>query len=265
MTTDRQHALWGQPGAGGAYHGFSVAPPHAVAPTGAARAWKPPRAATVAAGVGGALVLGLAFGFLAKPDLGRSHLGEPMRAVTPATATAQPTMAIEVNAPRPPAPVKSAGKLEVLPPEMARNAPRAMPAYADLPPPPATQQVAPLSTPRITAPPLITPPQPSPRYAPRYAPGAPQVASLDPACAGARSRAAQMVCSDPDLTAADRELNRAYRRAMRSGAPPDQLRQEQRDWLAIREDAARRSPRAVADIYEQRINELNDLADDGPG
>ena len=53
---------------------------------------------------------------------------------------------------------------------------------------------------------------------------------------------------------------------MRSGAAPaDQLRQDQRDWLDIREDAARRSPRAVMNLYEQRINELNDLADEGPG
>jgi uncharacterized protein len=74
-----------------------------------------------------------------------------------------------------------------------------------------------------------------------------------------------MVCEDPDLAAADRELNQAYRRALRSGAPVDQLRDEQRDWLAIREDAARHSPRALANVYEQRIDDLNEIADDGPG
>jgi uncharacterized protein len=84
-------------------------------------------------------------------------------------------------------------------------------------------------------------------------------------CQTAGSLAAQMVCADPELSAADRELNQAYRRALRSGVPPEQLRQDQRDWLAIREDAARRSPRAVASIYEQRIDELNEIADDGPG
>jgi uncharacterized protein YecT (DUF1311 family) len=91
----------------------------------------------------------------------------------------------------------------------------------------------------------------------------PQLAVVD-ACHAAGSRAAQMVCADPDLADADRELNQAYRRALRSGASPEQLRQDQRDWLAIREDAARRSPRAVASIYEQRIDELNQIADDGP-
>ncbi|MFI4966445.1 MAG: lysozyme inhibitor LprI family protein, partial [Caulobacterales bacterium] len=62
----------------------------------------------------------------------------------------------------------------------------------------------------------------------------PQFAPADPACGGARSRAAQMVCGDPELAAADREMNQAFRRALRSGAAPDQLRQDQRYWLAIR-------------------------------
>jgi hypothetical protein len=43
------------------------------------------------------------------------------------------------------------------------------------------------------------------------------------------------------------------------------VREEQRDWLTIREDAARRSPRAVANVYEQRIDELNRIAEDDPG
>jgi uncharacterized protein YecT (DUF1311 family) len=93
---------------------------------------------------------------------------------------------------------------------------------------------------------------------------APQIAAAD-GCQAVHGRAAQMVCADPELSAADRELNQAYRRALRSGVPPEQLRADQRDWLAIREDAARRSPRAVASIYEQRIDELNQIADDGPG
>jgi len=74
-----------------------------------------------------------------------------------------------------------------------------------------------------------------------------------------------MVCADPALASADRQMARAYQRALRAGAAPGELRQEQRDWMAIREDAARQSPRALAQIYDQRIQELNQIADRAPG
>jgi uncharacterized protein len=75
-----------------------------------------------------------------------------------------------------------------------------------------------------------------------------------------------MVCEDPGLARADRRLQRAYERALRTGSvPPRELRDDQRDWLAIREDAAHRSPAAVRSVYEQRIDELNALAEDDPG
>ena len=74
-----------------------------------------------------------------------------------------------------------------------------------------------------------------------------------------------MVCEDPGLARADRRLQLAYERALRTAViPPRELREDQRDWLAIREDAAHRSPEAVRSIYEQRIDELNALAE-GPG
>ena len=232
MTTDPI----GQPWGGGTYHGFSQAPAEEAEP--APRAWRVPRTATIGAGVAAAVALGLALGFLSKPHLAQPTTPTPMRAVTP---SAGGTLPVEVNAPAPPPPVRSAGKLEVLPPDLARSAPRPL--------------VAPMAPPA----PAIVDAQP------RYDAPAPQLAAGDPACAGARSRAAQMVCNDPDLADADRELNRAYRRALRAGAYPDQLRADQRDWLAIREDAARHSPRAVASVYEQRIDELNRIADEGPG
>jgi hypothetical protein len=46
-----------------------------------------------------------------------------------------------------------------------------------------------------------------------------------------------------------------------SGIPYRELRAEQDDWLSIREQAARRSPEAVASIYRQRIGELNAIAE----
>jgi uncharacterized protein len=71
-----------------------------------------------------------------------------------------------------------------------------------------------------------------------------------------------MVCSDPGLAAADREMARAYRRAIDAGMDPADLRQEQQDWRAVREVAARQSRRSVAEIYDQRIHELDRMATD---
>jgi uncharacterized protein YecT (DUF1311 family) len=100
-------------------------------------------------------------------------------------------------------------------------------------------------------------PQPEPAQASDPA-SLPVQARVQPAfdCAAAGTAAEQMVCGDPELAAADRRMNRAYRAALDAGAPEDQLRSEQQDWLGIREDAARHSRRAVASIYEQRIDEL---------
>jgi uncharacterized protein len=106
-----------------------------------------------------------------------------------------------------------------------------------------------------TPPPAISAPVPR-------VPAPPPAAQASFDCSAARPGAEQLVCSDPSLAAADRRLARAYRRAIEAGLPMDELRTEQGDWLAIREDAARHSPRAVQNIYEQRIQELNDMADD---
>jgi uncharacterized protein YecT (DUF1311 family) len=201
------------------------------------RGVRAPRAMIVGAGVLGALgalALGLALGFAVKPDLGTASTAAPMRPV----GASQP-LSVEVNAPAAPAPVKPAGKLEVLPPDMVQ-------ALAQ----PARTYSSADATLRWSGEAQAQPVR--------------SVGSAAP-CGAAASRAAQMVCDDPDLAAADRELNQAYRRALRSGAPADQLRDDQRDWLAIREDAANRSPRALASVYEQRIDELNQVADDGPG
>jgi uncharacterized protein YecT (DUF1311 family) len=217
------------------YRGFSGPPPDAAQPTRDASGW--PISRTVAVGVAGAVALGLLVGVWSRPNLGHSNVGTPMRAVTPAEDAAPAKMNIEVNALPPPSAPKSAGRLDVLSPGLAQAAPPPLPVSA------ADSSAAPPQLSQVPA---------------------PQIAAAE-SCQAARGRAAQMVCADPDLSDADRELNRAYRRALRSGVAPEQLRQDQRDWLAIREDAARRSPRAVASVYEQRIDELNQIADDGPG
>jgi uncharacterized protein YecT (DUF1311 family) len=255
MTTDPT----GQPWDGTTYRGFSGPPARAVPMRPGPRAW--PMSRTVAVGVAGAVALGLLLGLWAKPNLGHSNSRAPMRPVAAAEDYAPAKVAIEVNAlPPPPPVVRTAGRLDVLPPNAAPAAP---PAAA-----PVTSQLASRPLPVSSPEPSAAPAQPVQVFPKPLVgtppPLAPQVAASD-ACQSVRGRAAQMVCADPELSAADRELNQAYRRALRAGVAPEQLRQDQRDWLAIREDAAGRSPRAVASVYEQRIDELNQIADEGPG
>ena len=82
-------------------------------------------------------------------------------------------------------------------------------------------------------------------------------------CRDAGSLAEELVCADAVLSAADRQLGRAYDRALRAGVPADELAADQDDWMASREDAALRSPRALGRLYDQRIEALNAMADQG--
>ncbi|WP_334160904.1 hypothetical protein [Phenylobacterium sp.] len=68
-----------------------------------------------------------------------------------------------------------------------------------------------------------------------------------------------IVCADPSLGAADRQLARAYRQAEAAGVSTAQLARQQQRWLAARAQAAREAPWAVRDVYEARIAELNDM------
>ncbi|MGA0605785.1 hypothetical protein ACO2Q0_07270 [Phenylobacterium sp. VNQ135] len=200
-------------------------------------------------GVGAAVGLGLLFGLFAKPELGAGGRDrEPMR---PVSRTAEQTVVtpvpVEVAAVTPAPAPKSAGKLEVLPPELARAAEARAPIRAA--PPARTPTV------ETPAPPVreIVPPT-------RVAEAPPPVRA-DPSfnCRFAGTRAERMICGDPELARLDRRLDRAFDRAVASGIPYRELRAEQDDWLSIREDAARRSPQAVESIYRQRIAELDDL------
>jgi uncharacterized protein YecT (DUF1311 family) len=236
----------GGPTGGVTYHGYSAPAPVSAA-TGVAH-HRPTRGVVVGAGIAIALALGLAVGLLAKPELDVAS-DTTARPMAPAAPGAQQGLTIQPGAVQAVATARPAGKLQVLPPDMAAAAARTAPAMSA---PSATRDVSD----------VVADPAPAAAPAPQ---AYPRLAAVDGPCAGG-GRAAEMVCSDPDLSAADRALNRAYRRAMRSGAiPPEQLRADQQDWLAAREDAARRSPGALARIYDRRIDELNRLADDGPG
>ncbi|HZZ33371.1 MAG TPA: hypothetical protein VFE10_15415 [Phenylobacterium sp.] len=71
-----------------------------------------------------------------------------------------------------------------------------------------------------------------------------------------------LVCADPTLGAADRQLSRAYQGARAAGVPEVQLQRQQQRWLSARSAAAREAPWAVHDVYLARIAELNSQAHD---
>ncbi|MDP3852173.1 lysozyme inhibitor LprI family protein [Phenylobacterium sp.] len=201
----------------------------------------------LAGGVAIACVLGLGLGLAARPDL--ISRAEKPAAMQPRPGTAEGQIDIVMADPRPVPPVRKSAPLETMSPDLIQAAPK--------PPPPL---------------PVVDPEAPR-QTPPRAAPDAGVDASVrapDPArvvrpsfdCRRARSPAEDMICADPDLAAADRRLARAFQRALQAGTPYDLLRAEQDDWLEIREDAARRSSRAVAAVYGQRIAELDAMADD---
>ena len=182
-------------------------------------------------------------GFAAKPHI-VANAPRPAAMTTPPRDPAS-QMDIVMAQPPPPEPAPKSSPLEVMSPDLARA------AAASTPTPPA-EPAEPVE---------FDAPAPAPEAAQRR-PERREDASFD--CEQATSDAEEMVCSDPALAAADRHLARAYQRALRLGVPYDLLQAEQNNWMAIREQAARHSPRAVAALYDQRIEQLNAMTR-GPG
>lgn len=208
-------------------------------------------------GLAVAIGLGVLLGVAARPelDLGPAP-AEPMQPVVQAPP-AEAQVEIKVAQPQapPPSPLP-AEPLEVLPPELARAAPRPpAPRPAERRREPEAAPAQPRTQPEFAEAPSVRPPPPAFRRA---------VAEPSFSCRYARTPAERMICDDPQLAALDRQLDQAYRRAIASGVPARFLRGEQDDWLMIREDAARYSPRAVASVYAQRIFELEAMADGAP-
>ncbi|MFN3512877.1 MAG: hypothetical protein ACK41C_07530 [Phenylobacterium sp.] len=233
----------GEPSLVHTYKGFAA--PRAPKPATRTPAWRSRRAAILA---GSALGLGLLFGLLARPELAVDRPPPaPMQPVAVADLSGQ--MEIEFNPPPAPPLPQDGGKLEVLPADMAAAAPKAPAWSATYEPPPR-----PIPTPKLDP---VLPPQSAPTPAP-------QAVRPSFECRFARTPAEVMVCRDAALAAADRRMARAFRRATDAGVPYAELRGEQDDWLAVREDAARRSRGAVASIYDQRIEELEAMARGDP-
>lgn len=76
-------------------------------------------------------------------------------------------------------------------------------------------------------------------------------------CRGSRSVTQQMICSQPELAAADRSLAAAFDQAMTNAPNPVALRRQQDRWLAARERAGDDYD-AVLDLYKIRARELRD-------
>ena len=182
-------------------------------------------------GIGGACVLGLALGLLARPQLAED---------TRAPGSMQPVDQVQIEIDRDePLPEVSGGKLELLPAGV--KATRAAPAL------PALPALPPVALPVSEIQPPVRQTQPMARGP-----------SFD--CARSASAAEELVCNDETLAAQDRRLASAWRRAMDSGIPMHRLRRQQQRWLDAREDAARHAPEEVADLYDQRIQELDEVA-----
>ena len=100
------------------------------------------------------------------------------------------------------------------------------------------------------------------QVAPSHASGLMKVSA--PRCAN-RDPGQALVCADPSLGAADRQLSRAYQDARNAGVSEAQLQHQQQRWLAARSAAAREAPWAVHDVYLARIAELNGQAREAHG
>ena len=117
------------------------------------------------------------------------------------------------------------------------------------------------AAPRLTEASHPVRPHAAPAAPPAHATGLMRVSTR---CAS-RDPGEAIVCADPNLGAADRQLTRAYQGARAAGVPDSRLRQQQQHWLSARSTAAREAPWAVRDVYLARIAELNGQAREAHG
>lgn len=178
----------------------------------------------------------------------------PVEDFRPAATPAPPPVGV-IAAPL----VASAGAL----PDWAVTDPEPPPQPAPKAAPKAAPEAAP--KPRIVpakaaarpaAPPAKTPPPLDFSGLEKVGTAPPRIApSFD--CARAGSEAERLVCNDARLSAADRAVAEAYRRAETAGVSRRALRRQQQQWLAAREQAAEDQPDALVQVYERRMDELH--------
>jgi hypothetical protein len=177
------------------------------------------------------LAVGLALGLWLRPTLDEA-LGHPPSPASVAVASVTPAPPqIDTSAIDAPAPARQTAAAMSLQITTAPTEAPAPPRAADPPAGPA-------------------------RSADKAATKATAKVAAVPLCAPGGSKADQMVCADPALSAADHDLRKAAERAANAGGTPDQV-----DWLVTREAAARRSPQALKEAYLRRTAELEGLAE----
>ncbi|MBU1376732.1 MAG: DUF1311 domain-containing protein [Alphaproteobacteria bacterium] len=248
---------WRQPGR----RSWEVAPAMDPVAPDEAYAEPPRRALWPKLAVGVAVLAAFGGGVLLARNDGPAPGPRPASEAAAMAAAAPMNVELAAVTPTPPALAADTGKMEVLPPvggretslvprvPALRTAPSAAPEMRTLP-------IGPAPAPMAASPPEAAE-APIPRDAVALVPP-PARASFD--CRDAPTRAREMVCRDAGLAAMDRRMKQAYAIAMASGAPREDLEADQADWLDVREDAANLSRRAVADIYRQRIDELDAMA-----
>jgi hypothetical protein len=185
------------------------------------------------------------------------HRGAAAPAVAPLAAAAPTPRSLTIV---PDAPPPRAALASILPPPLTDPGPaNAIPAAAVR----APSAVAHVPTMVALAQPATAQPGrvPAPMAASaetRGSPASADAADLDEnGCGG--SPADRMVCGDQELGDFDREMRRDLRAAAGAGVPVEELRTGQSDFARRRDAAARRSPEALAEIYDQRIIELERL------
>lgn len=198
--------------------------------------------------------------------------GDPVRGSAAPTAGPQapaqaPLRVVVAEPPSPDPMAPAAERLQVLPPPQTDASTMVTPPSPIVIP----SSIAIPAAPSARVAPRPPPAPPMPRETPSAAETAqaavgrisPEPRRFD-ACRDAPTPAYEMVCNDRWLAQADQRMKRAYSAALAAGAPVDELRRDQDDWLEVREEAARISRQAVADIYRQRTRELFAMADGGP-
>ena len=78
-------------------------------------------------------------------------------------------------------------------------------------------------------------------------------ASFD--CSKAATKQEKLICGDQQLSAADDELARSYRRALESSSDKEGLKKQQQNWIKAERDACQDAP-AMLNAYKSRIAAL---------
>ena len=77
------------------------------------------------------------------------------------------------------------------------------------------------------------------------------------------------ICSFPPLRYYDQELNKAYSAALKVGANPKEIKNQQRRWLHLRNERCNKASKScsigdLVKMYKRQINGLNEIANN-PG